>query len=694
MSNWYHEGAISLVNGSKVVTGAGTAWLDNVAESNGLKTPIGIEEIESVTSNTQLELVMPYAGPSINNVAYSIIPTQGVAVSLVKKVVALLSLSGVVKDAFTNGQLASKIDLEKMASLVDLGADNGSALSGYDGGTLRDIADYAKPMSTYAALRAYAGRAKGVRITTPGVAGRFTRDIADTTTADNGGTVIVDASGRRWFRVFDGPLSVLWFGADRYGINDSTAAFNAALATLASSRISPPGATGWGLGTISVPRGKYLINGEVSCASQLGVRWLGEGEYATTIVRTNDAGNLFKVSTYVGVKFESMTLIHNTGAARSAWSNVAFYLDGTGAGRNLQLKHVTTRGFGTVKKHGKTINEDTNVDDHCTFLDFVTFLDSENPQAVVNTHSNCTWAGPCARVFWVAGQQNTVIISGNIICDGPLVELKNISSKFNDSGFTFINCKLEWTTANTLPGSLPKLIDSVGLFAHMKFRFIDVSLFGGPTPHADARFARITGGGVFDFTGGRISGKLELVGNTAVFVKNGDHIKFENVVLDDPAGWVFTGGASDSFMPISIENCPIGNNNPTSLTILRGPSVPAIAPRRTVVLGKPTTAASYFFAENVPIDLPSYGTRLLVNSIKLVIRNGTSHTTGRRIDVFSDAARTVLIGSLAVVSNPAANTVYEVPVTGSPISEAGFFFTVVNPVATLHAVLVVDFTSV
>lgn len=219
MSNWYREGTISLVNGSTTVTGTGTSWLENVAESNGLKTPIGPEEIESVTSNTELQLVMPYTGPTISGVAYSIIPTQGVAVSLVKKVVALLSISGVVKDAFANGQLAKTIDLDKRVTLVQLAAAAGVELVGYDGGSLQDIADNAKTLQNYTALRAYTGRAKNVRITSVGVAGIFELDAGDTSSPDNGGTVIVDASARRWKRNYSGSVLVKWFGAMCDGIS-------------------------------------------------------------------------------------------------------------------------------------------------------------------------------------------------------------------------------------------------------------------------------------------------------------------------------------------------------------------------------------------------------------------------------------------------------------------------------------------
>lgn len=130
----------------------------------------------------------------------------------------------------------------------ELGATSGSALVGYDGQTVQDVLDGAKSLQDYAALRAYTGRATSVRILATGIAGFFYYDNTDTSSADNGGTIIVSSNGRRWKRLFDGPVSVKWFGATGLGvINDSSA--------IQYAVNSHPGEV------IEFPKGRYLAWG-------------------------------------------------------------------------------------------------------------------------------------------------------------------------------------------------------------------------------------------------------------------------------------------------------------------------------------------------------------------------------------------------------------------------------------------------
>lgn len=113
-----------------------------------------------------------------------------------------------------------------------LAQPSGALSVGYDDGTVQDVLDNAKAMQSYTALRNYSGRATGVRITSPGIAGFFQR-LGTAGLVDNNGTIIIDALGRAWQRLHGPVIDPRWFGAklDWNGTTgtDDTAALQAAL---------------------------------------------------------------------------------------------------------------------------------------------------------------------------------------------------------------------------------------------------------------------------------------------------------------------------------------------------------------------------------------------------------------------------------------------------------------------------------
>ncbi|MCQ1989636.1 tail fiber domain-containing protein [Pseudomonas sp. Eb3] len=155
--------------------------------------------------------------------------------------------------------------------------EKGGREVGYDGANVSDMLDLARPFAAYASLRNYAGFAKVAEIKESGVAGLFLRDDADSTSSDDGGTVIIDALSRRWKRSISGRVSVRWFGAPSSTI-DQLSAFTAASAA-ASRRAS-------GLaGDVDVPPGNWLISQSIPQAAN----WYLDG--AATILGQPTVGS-------------------------------------------------------------------------------------------------------------------------------------------------------------------------------------------------------------------------------------------------------------------------------------------------------------------------------------------------------------------------------------------------------------------
>lgn len=120
----------------------------------------------------------------------------------------------------------------------------------------------------YSDIRGYSGSAseiycRGVSDYNDGGGGVFYKDSADTTSADNGGTILVDSLGRRWKRRYSGDVDIRWFGCKTDGVTDNFEPLNRAIqwACASGNKVTfyvPKGVT-YVSDTISTP-GRYLFN--------------------------------------------------------------------------------------------------------------------------------------------------------------------------------------------------------------------------------------------------------------------------------------------------------------------------------------------------------------------------------------------------------------------------------------------------
>jgi len=110
-------------------------------------------------------------------------------------------------------------------------------------------------------------------------AGFFDYVPGDTSSADNGGTIIVDAIGQRWYRV-DGEKGVVWaswFGAALDGVTDDTSAIQSAINALVSS----------GGGKVMIDEGTAVVSETLSWTANNV--WLCGVSRDASVLSTNSA---------------------------------------------------------------------------------------------------------------------------------------------------------------------------------------------------------------------------------------------------------------------------------------------------------------------------------------------------------------------------------------------------------------------
>ena len=108
-------------------------------------------------------------------------------------------------------------------------------------------------MADYVKLRAYRGKETALQIIGKGIAGLFRRDDADVTATDNGGTVIIDAKGRRWKREIGGDVNAQWFGF----LPVESGASDSAVTAAALERLRVAAEAGYW--NVYVPAGTYVL---------------------------------------------------------------------------------------------------------------------------------------------------------------------------------------------------------------------------------------------------------------------------------------------------------------------------------------------------------------------------------------------------------------------------------------------------
>ena len=211
--------------------------------------------------------------------------------------------------------------------------------------------------SNIAGLRAYTGTAPpviyvaGYYTVADGGDGNFVYATGDTTSADNGGTIIVDAAGRRWYlETAGGPVSLRQFGAKGDGVTDDTAAIQAC--------INAAGTQGFG---IRHPIGVFVVSSTLSSTNQIS--WFGinpgvgpgivSAADASVLLCANafTAGDVISVTSYYGSIFRdfqiagALGLTYTNACPRTAGAGIHITGPTGHVNMNSEIKNVCFSGI-------------------------------------------------------------------------------------------------------------------------------------------------------------------------------------------------------------------------------------------------------------------------------------------------------------------------------------------------------------
>lgn len=185
----------------------------------------------------------------------------------------------------------------------------------------------------YSDIRGYTGTnnviyCHGINDVFDGGFGYFDLDPSDTSTADNGGTVLVDANGRRWKRrISDGVIHAEWFGM-KQDWNGTSGTDNSIPINKAISVVPVSG------GKVIIPVGEYGAGGMIS-ANRSNIVLEGHGTDITLL-------RFFGITSQAGIEVNNGSWDYSTNT---------YTLSGNSIGSTI-IRNLTINGFNTTSSTG------------------------------------------------------------------------------------------------------------------------------------------------------------------------------------------------------------------------------------------------------------------------------------------------------------------------------------------------------
>jgi hypothetical protein len=399
----------------------GQAYLDELIQQVGEQSAVVAAESVAETLNSFDSRLDSLEGSAmfLNNRGDWLTGTEYVYIAGVRRDVFRDPASGNVYATLithTSSSIASDLaavkiaDMEALQVRVDLAASGAGA-----GAELVNGVDV--QLASYSALRAYTGTKTRVYVTgvlaaarPDGISGVFVHRSTDASSADNGGTIIVDGLGRRWHR--DGAstdmLSVKWFGAKGDNSAIDTPAFEAARAVLETD-------SAYRGGTLYIPKGVYLLDDELAFTSYAAgaihnVYLKGDGGASTYLNFTTAPSGSDGISFNSGLHFGVSDLTISN-APRDGLSLVGGAIGSAdflamGYVKNVRLQFCGRDGFRSENSFMISMEgvwSHTNTLNGFNFLGFHTSIDVRRSWASGNTANGWAINGCVYSSFSVLG---------------------------------------------------------------------------------------------------------------------------------------------------------------------------------------------------------------------------------------------------------------------------------------------------
>lgn len=215
-----------------------------------------------------------------------------------------------------------------------------------------NVAEY--PNYKLATLRQLSVAPPILTLTEPGREGIFHLDETDNKSPDNGGTILVTRTGKRYKRIFNSDIDVKWFGAKGDGKTDDKLAIQNTINYTKTLAAKAGGAYRF---TIVFPSGFYYISESINITNSNGI-WLkgSSGKYINTGFIGDTGGVIFDFSGSTMSGCEGFTFLSMNGNAKRSTIGVLFALTDKG-GLNCSIKNcyfklednpTANNGFGTI----------------------------------------------------------------------------------------------------------------------------------------------------------------------------------------------------------------------------------------------------------------------------------------------------------------------------------------------------------